>query len=444
MTDQNTISDIEKYLYKLRSKENNIDEYYNKELRNLADKSKIFYLIPICKLFETDEQRNRIQRKKELNIKPIENVDVNKLTEQNINDFLKCEWFNSLSNRTKNLHLFKIKKYLKFSGRKDLNKVIGKKKFKVNKKVLSKTDLISREDLELILKHCSLKVRTLLMVLYEGALRKDEALNIRFKDVKFNGGYIILRIGTSKTQKRDIPLTESIPYLKEYFNYKAFNPIDKIFPYKRNTSLNVYLYKLTQKLIAEYPDKWEGRDLYPHLFRHSRLTELARGKLNEAQIRKFAGWEPGSPMPRIYFHLDDQDIINILTKGQVKVPEPKKFKSIICPICNADNTEQNLFCWKCNNILDKDKIKEAGIQLIVQPDKTNKELENRISSLEQKFRMLNEAINKGILIETFPDGVESGSPNDEPIGAVDKYIKIPSKTGKKLVKSIINKALNKE
>ena len=191
-------------------------------------------------------------------------------------------------------------------------------KFKVNKKVLSKTDLISREDLELILKHCSLKVRTLLMVLYEGALRKDEALNIRFKDVKFNGGYIILRIGTSKTQKRDIPLTESITYLKEYFNYKAFNPIDKIFPYKRNTSLNVYLYKLTQKLIAEYPDKWEGRDLYPHLFRHSRLTELARGKLNEAQIRKFAGWEPGSPMPRIYFHLDDQDIINILTKGGEK------------------------------------------------------------------------------------------------------------------------------
>jgi len=72
MTDQNIISNIEKYLYKLRSKENNIDEYYSKELRNLTDNSKVFYLIPICKLFETDEQRNRIQRKKELNPKPIE------------------------------------------------------------------------------------------------------------------------------------------------------------------------------------------------------------------------------------------------------------------------------------------------------------------------------------------------------------------------------------
>ncbi len=59
MTDQNIISNIEKYLFKLRSGKNNIDEYYSKELRNLSNNSKLFYLIPICKLFETDEQRNR-------------------------------------------------------------------------------------------------------------------------------------------------------------------------------------------------------------------------------------------------------------------------------------------------------------------------------------------------------------------------------------------------
>lgn len=31
MNDQNLISDIDKYLYKLRSKENNIGEYHSKE-----------------------------------------------------------------------------------------------------------------------------------------------------------------------------------------------------------------------------------------------------------------------------------------------------------------------------------------------------------------------------------------------------------------------------
>ncbi len=402
MTDQNIILDIEKYLFKLRSGENNIDEYYSKELRNVSNRTKLAYLISICKLFETDEQRNRRRRVKEEKLQPIKNVDVNKLTDQDINDFLKCEWFNNLSNKSKNHRLIAIKKYLKYSDREDLVDVIGKKRFKEEKKVLSKTDLISRDDLELILKHCCLKVRTLLMVMYEGALRKEETTSIQFKDVKFNGGYIILRIGTSKTRKRDIPLTESIPYLKEYFNNNAFKAEDKIFSYDRHTSLNSYLYYLAERLATEYPDKWKGRKLYPHLFRHSRLTELAVGKLNEAQIRKFAGWAPGSPMPEIYFHLDDQDVINILTKGEVKIPEPKKFESVICPICNAENNEQNILCWKCKNLLDESKRTEVGIEIFTQPDEI-RELKNKLNNMEKIIFILENLYTHQIIKDKYPD-----------------------------------------
>ena len=339
MNNQNIISDIEKYLYKLRSKENNIGEYLSKEMRDLSNKSKIIYLISVCKLFENDEQRNKSRRIKELNPKPLKNVDVDKLTKQDINNYLSCKWFLNLSNATKNQHLVKVKKYLRFSNREDLIEALGDKRFKEKKKTLSKNDLVSRDDLELILKHCNLKLRTLIMVMYEGALRIDETLNIRFKHVKFNGGYINLRIETSKTKMRDLPLTESIPYLKEYFDNRNFEPNDKIFPYDWNTSLNVFLYNLAKKLAIKYPDKWKGRKLNPHIFRHSRLTELAAGKLNEAQIRKFAGWEPGSPMPEIYFHLDDSDVINILTKGKVKTPEPKIFEPVNCTIFYVGNVK---------------------------------------------------------------------------------------------------------
>ena len=38
-------------------------------------------------------------------------------------------------------------------------------------------------------------------------------------------------------------------------------------------------------------------------------------------------------MTEVYVHLDDQDIINKLTKGKVKQEEPIKFEPIICPIC---------------------------------------------------------------------------------------------------------------
>ncbi|MFX1344934.1 MAG: hypothetical protein ACFFAI_07480 [Promethearchaeota archaeon] len=57
------------------------------------------------KLFETNEQRNRKRGGKGIYSKPIENTDVNKLNKQDINEFLKCEWFNKLTNHTKDQHL---------------------------------------------------------------------------------------------------------------------------------------------------------------------------------------------------------------------------------------------------------------------------------------------------------------------------------------------------
>jgi len=409
MNNQNIISDIEKYLYKLRSKENNIGEYYSKEMRDLSNKSKIIYLISVCKLFENDEQRNKSRRIKELNPKPLINVDVDKLTKQDINNYLSCKWFLNLSNATKNQHLVKVKKYLRFSNREDLIEALGDKRFKEKKKTLSKNDLISRDDLELILKHCNLKLRTLIMVMYEGALRIDETLNILFKHVKFNGGYVNLRIETSKTKKRDIPLTESIPYLKEYFDNRNFEPNDKIFPYDWNTSLNVFLYNLAKKLAIKFPDKWKGRKLNPHIFRHSKLTELAAGKLNEAQIRKLAGWEPGSPMPEIYFHLDDSDVINIMTKGNVRIPEPKKFEPVNCTICNAENNAQNLLCWKCKNLLDESKRNEAGIKIFTQPDDIENikdefsELKNKLNNMENVLKLQEQYIFHLIAKDKYPD-----------------------------------------
>ena len=66
-----------------------------------------------------------------------------------------------------------------------------------------------------------------------------------------------------------------------FFSYK-FKYYKKIFPYNDNSSLNKILNKIRKNLTEKYPKKWKGRKLYPHLFRPSRLTELATGTLNEA------------------------------------------------------------------------------------------------------------------------------------------------------------------
>ncbi len=112
-----------------------------------------------------------------------------------------------------------------------------------------------------------------------------------------------------------------------------------------------------------------------------------------------------------------------------------KAEKVICVDCIiVDETNVKIIELE-TEIANLKKQKEIAI-------KENVEMMERVSNLESKFRILDEAIKQGLLIETFPEGVESGSPNDEPI--VDKYVEVESKAGKKIAKVIINNALDKK
>ena len=49
------------------------------------------------------------------------------------------------------------------------------------------------------------------------------------------------------------------------------------------------------------------KKVYPHLFRHSRATQLAR-YLTEMEMKIFFGWSKNSNMPSVYVHLSGRDI----------------------------------------------------------------------------------------------------------------------------------------
>lgn len=362
---------IERYLNGIKAEDNNIDEYFLIDLSTFSENSQIANIVAIKFLFDIINKKNPQD-----------------LTKEDIYKFLKCKRFIKLHNRSKNLHIIYIRKYLKFSKRKDLIEILPKK-YKIKKEELDVNLLITRDDLKEIFDNSGIKQRALIMTLYEGALRKNELLNILYKDLIFDKSRNchILRIRKSKTIARNIPIIESMPYLKEWFARNNFKPNDKIFFYKNIGSLNVIFNDLKKRLIKKNPKRWDGRKLNPHLFRHSRLTELARTKCNEASLCKFAGWTSGSDMARVYFHLTDDDIIEIITGTEVEKPTIEKMKTKICGICTAVNSEQNLFCWKCNNVLDEKDLKKAGIELISQDDKVEA-LTNKLNNLEQLVKEL--------------------------------------------------------
>ncbi|MFX1569828.1 MAG: tyrosine-type recombinase/integrase [Promethearchaeota archaeon] len=312
------------------------------------------------------------------------------LTKDDIKDLINNEKFKKLSNRTKNTYLSELKKYFDYFERKDLIEIFPT--YSMKSKELNKTDLISRKELDLILKNVGMKKRAMIMVNYEGALRRDELVNILFRDVKFpekDEEFLDIYIGKSKTVSRNITLIESVPYLREYFNQNDFKPEDKIFDYHPQW-ITTYYSRLTEKLKKRYPD-W-NKDLHPHLFRHSRLTELALTKLNEPQLRKFAGWTKESQMASIYFHIDDTDIRNILLEQNGQKPKKTKaktFKKIICEVCKTENNQQNAFCYKCGHVVNKERIvidrleEKEDIQRLKEE---NKELKDELEAMKDLYK----------------------------------------------------------
>ncbi|MFX0036939.1 MAG: hypothetical protein ACFE9I_15015 [Candidatus Hermodarchaeota archaeon] len=97
-------------------------------------------------------------------------------------------------------------------------------------------------------------------------------------------------------------------------------------------------------------------------------------------------------MAKVYFHLNDEDVINILTNKAVEIPKPEPKKPKICQIWNEQNNEENLFCWKCGNIFSHNNKSQVAVEIVSQPHeiqklrKENVELKQELVSMKQLYK----------------------------------------------------------
>ena len=278
-----TISNDEKYrnnyFDQILKIEPDFQSYYDEELKHLRIHTQINNLKVLSSFFSL----------------------VKNFTPEEIKKYFSSDKFIAYNNDTKNLYSNMIAKWLRFKGIE-----IKLKRYKTEYQELDKNVLITRSDLNKILKVCSVKKRALIMVNYEGALRRKELLSIRFKDIQYNEseGIFNLYVQQSKSIKRNIGLVECIPFLRDYYSLYQFEPDDLIFEYAAG-----YISVMYNRIIKRAKI---NKRFYPHILRHSRLTELATTKLNEPQLRRFAGWSRSSTMAERYIHLDDADVRRIL------------------------------------------------------------------------------------------------------------------------------------
>lgn len=302
-------------------------------------------------------------------------------TKQDILRYLNSEKLKRLEISTQNLYKRLLKKFFSWYGidRTFLQKI---KKQKEPIKEIRKSDLVSLKDVKLMLENIdNLQYKCLIILNYETACRINEIRHIKIEDITQYEQYANVFLGVSKTQQRNLPIIQSVPYINQWLNnHPLKNKKDAPFFIRQYNGIYEKYSKPGLYLVIRKCGKFLDKKIYPHLFRHSRLTELAK-YLTEAELCRFAGWRIGSNQVRRYVHLAQEDVENKILSihgiKPLKQPEQKTVLEIIkCPRCTYENSSLDTYCSRCGSVLD--------IKTVIKHQKKAKELEEIISASEIK------------------------------------------------------------
>ncbi len=232
-------------------------------------------------------------------------------------------------------------------------------------------DHLTPEEVQQIIRAAhSMRDKCLIDVLYDTGARIGEMLALRIKHVVLDDlGYHLMIPdvqGLTKTGRRRIRLFESIPRLRSWL---ANHPEDDnreayLFPAKKlpaPTETGQKRGKWTGEYgQLHYVSAWQAikkaakkagieRRVYPHLFRHSRSTELAARDMGQAALEDRQGWVHGSKMAQTYINLSgvQQDTAFRKAMGLPTKEDDPEQKPKVCWACETENDPTRDECYTC-------------------------------------------------------------------------------------------------
>lgn len=237
---------------------------------------------------------------------------------------------------------------------------------------LSPNDLFTREEVMAMRDAAScFRDRAMVHVLYDSGMRIGELLRLTIRDVYFD------KYGAKVTVSKDIsksPFTRYVRIInsvRDLKNWLEFHP--------NKDDPEAYLFVKVGEPGAGEPMNYDTaakqlkklakragvkKRVTPHLFRHTRATELA-SKMNEYSMCNHFGWKIGSDMPSVYIHLSGKSVEDaILEFHGLKTDDDRESDSnpVKCPVCQETNPADALFCMKCGKPLREDATENLILQ----------------------------------------------------------------------------------
>lgn len=220
-------------------------------------------------------------------------------------------------------------------------------------------DLLTEEEIKKLLDAAMHpRDKAFIATLYESGARIGELASLQIKNVIFDENGAILNV-TGKTGPRPIRIVSSTPLLVIWLQHHP-RKNDKEAPLwlnigKKNHQ-NLLRYDGIHSFLSRlFESAGINKRFNPHLFRHSRATQMAQ-HLTEFQMNQYFGWIQGSKMPATYVHMSgknlDQSILAMNGLKPQGKPAEAAFKPKPCPRCQITNSPDATYCMKCAGILD--------------------------------------------------------------------------------------------
>ncbi len=294
-------------------------------------------------------------------------VEFSKLSNDDIKNILIKINNSNLSEWTKYTYLIMFKGFCKWLNKeKSLNLDINIIKPKEPKNSIMPEYLITEEEFNKLFNSTDdLQTRVLLGLLYESGSRIGELLSLKIQNISFNqyGARILVH---GKTGQRVIPIIWFSNLLRQYLEIHPLkdNPEAPLWFWEdKNGNIKPIRYEQFRAKIKRLSKKAGiKKRIWFHLFRHSRLTQLAKD-LPEQVLKQISGWVPDSRMAKIYMHLSQKDVEEKLLSNVYGIKiENNKEKVKICPKCGEINPYMATICQRCKTPLDSKKLIEMELK----------------------------------------------------------------------------------
>lgn len=181
---------------------------------------------------------------------------------------------------------------------------------------------LSRKEIECLVDATpSIRMKALIMVLFDSGARIEELLNVRLKEEHVNWKADLdcytIRLEFSKTKPRTVSLPLSSKHLRAWLNVHPArdNPESQLFPI-RYDAIRTSLYRLATRVL--------NKRVTPHVLRHSSATYFAN-KLNHYQLCNRYGWTMSSDQVNRY--IDRAGILEEQTTKLIREDEASTTRS---------------------------------------------------------------------------------------------------------------------